>query len=77
VARRQLALFPAAPPAPRVTRMRVIDAGHGSGSEQLVHYRCWRCGHDAGWWTYDTVSAAKRGAPCPDCNRGTGTVANA
>lgn len=58
--------------APRVM-MHVCDAGdHGCGGvepgEQWVKYLCDTCGHTSEWHSAPSISAAKRGIPCPVCN---------
>lgn len=47
--------------------MRVCDAGGGEGPGCIVQMRCKRCGHQSEWLTFDTVTEAKRGLPCPKC----------
>jgi len=45
--------------------MHVIDAG-----QDMIHMKCWHCGYDDGETTMrTTVTEAKRGYPCPECNR--------
>lgn len=65
-------LFPHAPRRPRITRMRVTDAGDNCcGLEPgafLACFKCHRCGHEEMWVKMQTVSEAKRGLPCPKCN---------
>lgn len=48
--------------------MRVIDAGPAEYGVDRVHLRCGRCGHDAGW-VLMRRGQAKRGVPCPKCNK--------
>lgn len=48
--------------------MHVCDAASEGEGEQLVQYRCYRCGHESEWETAASVTAAKRGIPCPKCN---------
>ena len=48
--------------------MHVCDAASEGEGEQLVQYRCYRCGHESDWETAASVTAAKRGVPCPKCN---------
>lgn len=58
-------LFPEAPvprAKPRVM-MHVIDAG-----VDLALFECGRCGYNTDWVPYVSLSEAKRGMPCPDCN---------
>jgi DNA-directed RNA polymerase subunit RPC12/RpoP len=55
---------------PRVL-MHVIDAGDCGGCgerESDVRMKCGRCGHETDW-TRLLDSVAKRGIPCPKCNR--------
>lgn len=47
---------------PRVL-MRVSDAGDGR-----AQFTCSKCGHVSEWLEVDTVTEAKRGLPCPNCN---------
>ena len=48
--------------APRVM-MHVIDAG-----VDAIEYACQKCGH-RDWYMNDrSLSATKRGKPCPNCN---------
>ena len=67
---RQAALF-AAPRRPRIWRMHVADAGNGCNGDKIAEFECGRCGHRTGWIKIETVSEAKRGLPCPNCNRST------
>lgn len=58
-------------------RMRIDDAGEPPtkpppGMTQYIRYVCPRCGHDAGWHFMPSVTAAKRGLPCPVCNKAEG-----
>lgn len=69
---RNLELFDK-PKRPRVWRMRVTDAGDGTYCTDeapiSVRYAFGRCGHETDWMDARTVSEAKRGMPCPCCNR--------
>ena len=58
------------PKVPRIVRMHVTDAGQGTGDEDsmIVRYRCRRCKHETEWTDARTVTEAKRGVPCPNCN---------
>lgn len=56
------------PKVPRVVRMHVSDAGHGDEWDMRVRYQCARCNHETDWTTARTVTEAKRGIPCPNCN---------
>lgn len=42
-------------------------------SPYIGHMRCHKCGHDAGWMGFKTLTEARRGAPCPVCNPQKGT----
>ena len=54
------------PPAPRIFRAHVFDAG-----DRVIFFRCARCGWESGWRDWDNgVAAAKKGIPCPRCNEG-------
>ena len=52
---------------PRVL-MHVYDAGDCSEGH-IVQFRCATCGYDSGWLHTRTVTEAKRGLPCPMCNK--------
>jgi len=54
--------------------MHVCDAGNSScgpvdGSSAVVKFSCRRCGHESEWLFGFTVTEAKRGIPCPVCNK--------
>jgi DNA-directed RNA polymerase subunit RPC12/RpoP len=49
--------------------MHVCDAGPCCDEADLVRFRCARCGHESEWIEMG-VAAAKRGVPCPVCDRG-------
>lgn len=66
MASRTLELFDK-PRQPRQWRMHVIDAG-GSPAEPVVRYQCHRCNHETDWMVAASVTASKRGIPCPKCN---------
>jgi DNA-directed RNA polymerase subunit RPC12/RpoP len=51
---------------PRVM-MHVIDAGVMEGN--ICIYKCKQCGRETDWLEYETVTQARRGIPCPDCNK--------
>lgn len=61
-------------PAPELKRpkskrnMHAIDAGTGPADEVIALMECPTCGHDDGWWTFDTWTKMRRGVPCPVCN---------
>ncbi len=64
-------LFPDLKPPRRKPRklMHVCDA-YGDGPEDVhVCFRCSRCGHETDWIDGLTVTEAKRGIPCPMCNK--------
>lgn len=69
-------LFGSVPRKPRTIRMHAIDAGEAPGkmpgwkTAQGGHFRCERCGHDAGWLFNMNVTEIRRGLPCPNCNKG-------
>lgn len=67
---RQQTLFDPAPrQKPRVL-MRVCDAGPGErGAQHNVKFSCGKCGGMSGWLVMK-MSDAKRGIPCPVCNKG-------
>lgn len=64
---RQLALID--PPKRRQRRVmaRVIDAGNFPDGRHAAHFACRRCGW-VQWLAVSSVSAAKKGHPCPNCN---------
>jgi len=54
--------------------MHVVDCGTGncdglSDGEEVVVMSRKKCGHGSGWITMPNVTAARRGIPCPHCNR--------
>lgn len=58
--------LPLSMPRSRARRvmMRVVDAG-----DEVIQFRCSRCGHDTGWiMDTKTVTENRRGMPCPKCN---------
>ena len=56
------------PRAPRQWRMHVIDAGCGYDDSENVRMQCSRCDLTTTWFLL-RVSEAKRGIPCPKCNK--------
>ena len=52
---------------PRVM-MHGIDFGY-DGDITLGHMVCDKCGHDDDWWMFDNDTEARRGVPCPNCNK--------
>ena len=52
-------------------KLMVVQDAWGDGPEdQHVSFRCPRCGHETDWIDGLTITAAKRGIPCPECNKG-------
>jgi DNA-directed RNA polymerase subunit RPC12/RpoP len=47
--------------------MHVCDAYEREG-KQIVELQCARCGHQTGWVEFNTVTEARAGLPCPECN---------
>ena len=75
-------LFPDTLPTPRRRAkprvlMHVCDAGdvhHGAAEDlgkPLCQMRCKKCGTETDWLIFEAVTAAKRGIPCPNCNKDT------
>ena len=68
-------LFDSLPRSKRVVRMHVVDAGVGCGDfepgEQHVRFKCDKCGAESDWETMPSISAARRGKPCHNCNKET------
>lgn len=68
-------LFGPMPRKPRVVRMHAIDHGEAPGlmpgwrTAQGGHFKCSRCGHDAGWLFDLTATEIRRGLPCPVCEK--------
>ncbi|MBS7545562.1 hypothetical protein [Ancylobacter oerskovii] len=52
---------------PRVM-MHGTDFGY-DGDRTIAHMECQKCGHDGSWWNFANDTEAKRGAPCPVCNK--------
>lgn len=50
--------------------MHVCDVDAQS-SGVIVQMQCPKCEYQSGWITFDTVTEAKRGLPCPECNKAT------
>lgn len=61
------------PRQPRRVLMHVCDAGVGCGSmepgEQWVQYECTKCELRSEWQTAENITTARRGIPCPQCNK--------
>lgn len=64
---RQGKLFGPPPVNRRIQRMHVCDAGAGE-QKPIAQFQCRKCGLQSEWMTFDTVTEAKRGIPCPRCN---------
>jgi hypothetical protein len=55
----------------RRVMMHVADAGCFPDGRNAINFVCERCGHDNDWTAFSgSISAAKRGEPCPKCNPG-------
>lgn len=52
---------------PRVM-MHGVDFGY-DGDITLGHMICSKCGHDGSWLMFDNDTDARRGTPCPMCNK--------
>lgn len=65
---RQMELLPKPTRAPRKL-MHVVDAGNGPGPGHWAAFECKRCGERSKWMRVENVTEAKRGIPCPKCNR--------
>lgn len=51
--------------------MHVCDAAGAcceEGTGAMVRMQCHRCDHITEWLTFDRVTDAKRGIPCPKCS---------
>ena len=49
--------------------MHAIDAGQSISGHSAAHFKCEKCGHDAGWIEIPpTATAIRRGWACPQCN---------
>jgi DNA-directed RNA polymerase subunit RPC12/RpoP len=61
------------PRKPLRVMMHVIDVGDSGFSDDgypgIAIFECGKCGHKTEWTTFRTVTEAKRGVPCPKCNR--------
>lgn len=64
-------LFPGTKPPrarPRVL-MHIADSTWSEHDDKpMCNMTCTRCGKESGWLVFDTVTEAKRGIPCEDCN---------
>lgn len=61
------------PRRPRRVMMHVTDAGDSGcggddGGSGIAQFTCAACGHETDWLPVRTISEAKRGLPCPNCN---------
>lgn len=66
-------MFPDLKPPRQAPRklMHVSDASgccDEEGRGALVRMECRRCGYESGWLDLPSVTAAKRGLPCPTCS---------
>lgn len=72
---KQDTLFPL-PKKPRRVMMVPEEWGQAPGlmpgwkTSKGGHFKCKKCGHDAGWLFNFTESELRRGLPCPACNEG-------
>jgi predicted nucleic acid-binding Zn ribbon protein len=49
--------------------MHVFEAGPDNDEYNCrVRFECPKCGHRTEWMQCRTVTEAKRGSPCPECN---------
>lgn len=52
--------------------MHVIDAGGHAGDmepgEQFVRFQCRKCEAETDWESVPSITAARRGIPCHNCN---------
>ncbi|PXX79123.1 hypothetical protein DFR34_10813 [Rivihabitans pingtungensis] len=66
-------LFGPKPRRPRRQMMHVFDAGDacsGADGDEVViaRCRCLACGGETEWIEFHTMTEARRGIPCPQCN---------
>ncbi|PIE13842.1 MAG: hypothetical protein CSA70_03760 [Rhodobacterales bacterium] len=60
---------------PRRIMMHTEEFGQAPGmmpgwtTSKGGHFKCKKCGHDAGWLFNMNESEMRRGVPCPKCNR--------
>jgi DNA-directed RNA polymerase subunit RPC12/RpoP len=67
-----------AEPKPQRAKPRVMMHGDDYGYDgdiTLGHMVCDKCGHVEGWLMFDNDTEAKRGVPCPQCNKRPNTEA--
>ena len=64
-------LFPETKPARQAPRrlMHVCDAYGDGPDDNHVRFHCAHCGHESDWVDGLTVTEAKRGMLCPECNK--------
>ena len=64
-------LFPETKPARQAPRrlMHVCDAYGDGPDDNHVRFHCAHCGHETDWVDGLTVTEAKRGMLCPECNK--------
>lgn len=62
---RQLELLEKLPRRKPRKLMHVCDAG-----DDCAKFHCGHCGYTSAWLYFETVTEAKRGIPCPQCNVG-------
>lgn len=51
-----------------VIMMTVCDSGIGAGDELIANLECGVCGHESGWYEFETQDEMNKGLPCPICN---------
>ena len=67
---KELFAVPKKPRKKREVLAHVYDAGDaGSGFD--VVFKCRRCGYTSEWTAVKNTTEAKRGIPCPECNKST------
>jgi hypothetical protein len=68
MSRRQFSLLPPCARLPRLHRMHVADMGEG-GRSIIALFECRRCHQKSDWVEIDGLTAARKGIPCPTCNK--------
>jgi len=68
-------LFPGLKPARAKPRVMMSGTDHSFCDEEpdspyMGEMKCKKCGHEAGWMYFKSITECKRGAPCPICNKG-------
>jgi len=72
---KNLDMFPV-PKKPRKKARKIMhihDAGCGEGMfgvDMMCMFKCHHCGYISDWMPVETTTEAKRGKPCPECNKG-------